>query len=426
MGINSTVRTTSINHLTFTNLQQLDQLDGLAVKRAAFALPENTIYLDGNSLGAMPKVAAERAQQVLLSQWADDLIKSWNCHNWIDLPLTVGDKIGRLVGSASGQVICCDSTSVNLFKLLSSAMLMQPGRTVVLSQAGNFPTDLYMVQGLASLLGENSCQLQLVEEEAELEPALTEQVAVLLLTQVDFRSGRLLDMQRLTQLAHDKGILVIWDLAHSAGALPVALDQCNVDFAVGCGYKYLNGGPGAPAFLYAARRHHTQISQPLSGWMGHKTPFSFDKHFEKAPGIMQFLTGTPPVLSMSVLDAALEVFSDVDLTALREKSLALSSCFHQLVLQHSCLNDLQLLTPLNPLQRGSQLAYRHPEAYVLCQALIKQGVIADFRAPDILRLGFTPLYLRFIDIWTAVEILADIVRSGEYQQAGYAVRHKVT
>ncbi|MDP2713318.1 kynureninase [Rheinheimera sp.] len=411
--------------LDYAQLQQYDAQDALGTKRAAFELPQNTIYLDGNSLGAMPKVAAMRAQQVLVTQWSQDLIKSWNSHSWIDLPSTVGEKIARLIGAAPGQVISCDSTSVNLFKVLSSAMLLQPGRNIVLSQAGNFPTDLYMVEGLASLLGEQNCQLQLVDNSA-LETALTEQVAVLMLTQVDFRSGRLLNMQRLTQLAQDKGILVIWDLAHSVGALPIELDACNVDFAVGCGYKYLNGGPGAPAFLYAARRHHAQISQPLSGWMGHKTPFSFDKHYEKAPGIMQFLTGTPPVLSMSVLDAALEVFSDVNLAALREKSLALSNCFHQLVLQHSCLNDLQLLTPLNPLQRGSQLAYRHPDAYALCQALIKQGVIVDFRAPDILRLGFTPLYLRFIDIWTAVEILADIVRSGEYQQACYAVRHKVT
>lgn len=411
--------------LNYSDLQQLDQHDPLCAKRQAFSLPDNTLYLDGNSLGAMPKVAAERAQQVLLTQWAADLIKSWNSHNWIDLPLQVGNKIGRLIGAADGQVICCDSTSINLFKVLASAMLMQPGRSVVLSQAGNFPTDLYMVEGLASLLGTQNCQLQLVEDTA-LEQAITTDVAVLLLTQVDFRSGRLLDMQHLTQLAHASGVLVIWDLAHSAGALPIALDNCEVDFAVGCGYKYLNGGPGAPAFLYAARRHHANIRQPLSGWMGHNSPFNFDKHYEKASGIKQFLTGTPPVLSMSVLDAALDIFNDVDMPQLRDKSLALSRSFHQLVQQHECLHTLTLITPLIDQQRGSQLAYQHPNAYELCQALITQGVIADFRAPNILRLGFTPLYLRYIDMWTAVEILADIVRSAEYKKAQYSIRQKVT
>lgn len=417
---------TALNQtLSYSDLQQRDLQDALASKRQAFLLPDDTIYLDGNSLGAMPKVAAERAQQVLLTQWATDLITSWNRHNWIDLPLQVSNKIGRLIGAADDQVICCDSTSVNLFKVLASAMLIQPGRSVVLSQAGNFPTDLYMVEGLTSLLGAQHCQLQLVEENA-LEQAITTDVAVLMLTQVDFRSGRLLDMQRLTELAHAKGVLVIWDLAHSAGALPIALDNCEVDFAVGCGYKYLNGGPGAPAFVYAAKRHHASIRQPLSGWMGHNTPFSFDKHYEKSSGIKQFLTGTPPVLSMSVLDAALDVFNDVDMVQLRDKSLALGHSFAQLVKQHDCLQSLTLITPLIEQQRGSQLAYQHPDAYALCQALIKQGVIADYRAPNILRLGFTPLYLRYIDMWTAVEILADIMRSNEYKKAEYAVKQKVT
>ncbi|WP_372627465.1 kynureninase [Arsukibacterium sp.] len=412
--------------LGLTQLEKRDAQDSLAAKRDAFILPPNTIYLDGNSLGAMPKVAATRAQEVLATQWSLDLIKSWNSHSWIDLPSTVGEKIARLIGATPGQVISCDSTSVNLFKVLSSAMLMQQGRSIVLSQQGNFPTDLYMVEGLANLLGEQHCQLQLVTDQSDIEAQLSKDVAVLMLTQVDFRSGRLLDMQRLTKLAHAKGILVIWDLAHSAGALPIELDACNVDFAVGCGYKYLNGGPGAPAFLYAAKRHHANLRQPLSGWMGHKTPFSFDKHYQNAPGIEQFLTGTPPILSMSVLDAALDVFADVKMSQLRQKSLGLSRCFHQLVGQHASLNELKLLTPLAEEERGSQLAYQHPNAYALCQALIKRGVIADFRAPDILRLGFTPLYLRYTDIWHAVAILADIVSSNEYLKPEYAVRHKVT
>jgi len=411
--------------ISCADLQQRDADDPLHTKRAEFYLPDNTLYLDGNSLGAMPKIAAQRAAQVVNQQWGDSLIKSWNLHQWIDLPFTVGDKIGQLIGAETGQVVCCDSTSVNLFKVLCAALSLQPERNVVLSVNGNFPTDLYMVQGLAALSGNTRCQLKLVDQD-ELELAITPQIAVLMLTQVDFRSGRLFDMAELTRKAQQQGILVVWDLAHSAGALPVALDKCNVDFAVGCGYKYLNGGPGAPAFLYAAKRHHAQLQQPLSGWMGHKTPFSFSPEYEKANGIAQFLTGTPPVLSMSILDAALEVFNDVDMTQLREKSLALTDCFHQLVTQHDCLSTLQRITPTAKSQRGSQLAYRHPHAYAICQALIKYGVIADYRAPDILRLGFTPLYLRYVDLWTAVELLADVVRSKEYLQAEYQLKHKVT
>tara|TARA_B100001059_G_scaffold27794_1_gene22534 strand:+ start:43662 stop:44972 length:1311 start_codon:yes stop_codon:yes gene_type:complete len=419
-------------------LQQCDEKDPLADKRNAFILPENTLYLDGNSLGAMPKVAAERAQQVLSQQWPQDLIKSWNSHGWIDLPARVGEKIAPLIGAAAGQVISCDSTSVNLFKVLSSAMLLQSAgktnRNVVLSQKGNFPTDLYMVEGLATLLGEQHCRLKLIEdsdnthalEQALTDPELAAAVAVVMLTQVDFRSGRLLNMQRLTELAQANGIIVIWDLAHSAGALPVELDACNVDFAVGCGYKYLNGGPGAPAFIYAAKRHHQKLTQPLTGWMGHSAPFSFTSQYQKADGIAQFLTGTPAVLSMSVLDAALDVFSDVDMMLLRQKSLALSRYFHLLVQQHECLAQLRLLTPQQSAERGSQLAYQHKDAYAICQALIKHGVVADFRAPDILRLGFTPLYLRYSDIWHAAATLAKLVKTGEYLQPQYRVKHKVT
>ncbi|MCC5451758.1 kynureninase [Rheinheimera sp. UJ51] len=411
--------------MNYQELLQLDQKDPLHKLREAFVLPDDTIYLDGNSLGPMPKVCAERAQEVLHQQWSQDLIKSWNTHQWIELPSKVGSKIAALIGAAPEQVICCDSTSINLFKVLSSALLLQPKRRIVLSFNGNFPTDLYMVQGLSSLIGEDRCEMQLVEE-AELEQALTEQIAVLLLSHVDFRSGKLLDMARITKLAQQQGILVIWDLAHSAGALPVALDVCQVDFAVGCGYKYLNGGPGAPAFLYVAKRHLSKVSQPLSGWMGHKAPFAFTIQYEKPAGIEHFLTGTPPVISMSVLDAALDVFADVNMQTVRAKSLALANTFHQLLTSHAELHDLTLLTPLAEAERGSQLAYRHPQAYALCQALIKRGVIADFRAPDILRLGFTPLYLRYIDMWIAIEIFSDVVKTAEYLKAEYAVKQKVT
>ena len=264
--------------MNFDEIITLDKADLLAKKRLEFDLPANTIYLDGNSLGALPKVVKSRVAEVVSQQWGNDLIKSWNSHSWIDLPIKVGEKIAPIIGAGQGQVICCDSISVNLFKLLCSALKLNSERTVVLSTKDNFPTDLYMVQGLSDLLGPDLCQLQMVEEQ-DIQQSLTESVAALLLTQVNFRTGRLLDMAKLTQLAHDKGVLVIWDLAHSAGALPVELDKCEVDFAVGCGYKYLNGGPGSPAFLYVAKRHQQAVKQPLSGWMGHAKPFAFDAQY---------------------------------------------------------------------------------------------------------------------------------------------------
>ena len=403
----------------------LDKADPLAEKRHEFDLPQNTIYLDGNSLGALPKAVKAKVAEVVSLQWGSHLIKSWNSHNWIDLPIKVGEKIASIIGAAQGQVICCDSTSVNLFKVLSSALALNPTRNRVLSTNDNFPTDLYMVQGLSELLGADLCQLQLVEEQ-QIEQNLTDSVAVLLLTQVNFRTGQLLDMQKLTQLAHKKGILVIWDLAHSAGALPVELDKCNVDFAVGCGYKYLNGGPGAPAFLYVAQRHLCSVKQPLSGWMGHKSPFTFNKNYQSAKNINQFLCGTPSIISMSALDTALDVWQDVEMQQIRDKSIALSNVFIKAIQMHGCLNELHLCSPTIDNQRGSQLAFSHHEAFAICQALIEKGVIADFRAPNILRFGFTPLYTSFKDIWDAVTILANIVESQLYKEPCFNVAAKVT
>jgi len=403
----------------------MDAADVLAHKRAEFELPPDTVYLDGNSLGCLPLSAKARAQQVIEQQWGRDLIKSWNVHQWIDLPVCAGEKIARIIGAGPGQVICCDSISVNLFKLLSAALNMQPGRCVVLSQSGNFPTDLYMVQGLRDLLGAEHCQLQLVDD-TQLEDSLTGEVAVLLLSHVNFRSGLIYDMHRLTQLAHAQGILVIWDLAHSAGVLPLQLDACDVDFAVGCGYKYLNGGPGAPAFMYVARRHQDNIRQPLSGWMGHKAPFEFYPYYEPADGMSRFLTGTPPVLSMSVLDAALDVYADVDMLQVRAKSLALGNLFVTLVAQSPVLTDLVLDSPANDTCRGSQLAYRHPDAYAICQAMIAHGVIGDFRAPDIFRVGFSPLYLRYQDIHHSVKVLEELIASDTWREPRYQSRGKVT
>lgn len=411
--------------MNFDDISALDKADPLAKKRLEFDLPTNTVYLDGNSLGALPTAVKSRIADVVSKQWGNHLIRSWNDHHWIDLPISVGNKIAPIVGAELGQVICCDSISVNLFKLLSSALSLNSARSIVLSTQDNFPTDLYMVQGLSDLLGPDLCQLQLVAEE-QIEQSLNEDVAVLLLTQVNFRTGQLLNMEKLTQLAHKQGILVIWDLAHSAGALPVELDKCKVDFAVGCGYKYLNGGPGAPAFLYVAKRHHALVKQPLSGWMGHAKPFTFDPEYKSASNINQFLSGTPCVISMSALDAALDVWQDVDMSEIRQKSIALCDVFIRTVQMHDCLHELKLCSPSAANQRGSQLAFSHDNAFAICQALIEKGVIADFRAPNILRFGFTPLYTSFEDIWQAVTILVDVVTSELYKEPRFNLALKVT
>jgi kynureninase len=411
--------------MKFADIEALEKTDPLAAKRNEFELKEDTVYLDGNSLGALPKSVKKRLNEVVELQWGQDLIKSWNQHQWIDLPQTVGEKIASLIGAKAGQVISCDSISVNLFKVLCSAMRLNPNRSVVLSTADNFPTDLYMVQGLSELLSSQRCELKTVPE-GDIECSLDESVSVLLLTQVNFRTGKLLDMKRLTELAHKKGIIVIWDLAHSAGALPIELDACQVDFAVGCGYKYLNGGPGSPAFLYVAERHLKNSKQPLCGWMGHSQPFAFSPHYQTPENINHYLTGTPSVLAMSALDAALDIWQDVDIHQVREKSLALADVFMTLVEQYPTLNSLTLCSTREKHERGSQIAYSHDNAYAICQALIDKGVIADFRAPNILRFGFTPLYTSYTDVWTAVNHLIAIVENKTFLAPEYNRRAKVT
>jgi kynureninase len=403
----------------------LDMLDSLKLKRYEFILPENTIYMDGNSLGPLTKAAKNRVASVLEQQWGNDLIHGWNKHHWIDLPLTVGDKIAALIGAEKGQVIACDSTSVNLFKVLASALKINPQRHVVLSQRDNFPTDLYMAQGLSEFLGDEACQLKSVDPELLLE-SLDDSIAVLMLTQVNFRSGRLHDMQKLTKRAHEKGVLVVWDLAHSAGALEITLDQCEVDFAVGCGYKYLNGGPGAPAFIYAAKKHHQDMTQPLSGWMGHAAPFEFEHDYRAGEAMLRFLAGTPNILSLVALDAALDVFSQVDMGAIRSKSIGLSELFMSCVDATLSLQEFELLSPPNALERGSQLAYSHEHAFAISQALIAHNVVVDFRAPNIIRFGFTPLYLSFQDVWRSAQVLINIVEQQLYLDPKYHTRSKVT
>ncbi len=403
----------------------LDAADPLAHLQRHFHQPEGVIYLDGNSLGLMPNATLDKVQEVTQQQWGQDLITSWNKHGWIDLPLNIGDRIGNLVGAAPGQTICCDSISVNLFKLLAAGLKLRPGRNKVLSTQDNFPTDLYMVQGLQALLGEQKCQLQLVEENKLLD-SIDADTAVLMATEVNFRTGKRLDIGALTQAAHNSGALMLVDLAHSTGVMPVALDAWQVDFAVGCTYKYLNAGPGAPAFAYVARAHQHNLNQPLYGWMGHNNAFAFSPQYEPASDIKQLLVGTPPVISMSAVASALDVYDLTDISEIRQKSKQLTAFFQELVGQSQHCRVLRCISPSDPEQRGSQLCYEYEQGYGLCQALIARGVIADFRAPSYIRFGFAPLYNSFQQIADAVAIMEDILSKQTHLQPQFQVRNKVT
>lgn len=405
-------------------IERLDRSDPLRPKRESFSIPEGLIYLDGNSLGVLPKAVPERMAQVIQQEWGTDLIRSWNLHGWIDLPLEVGAKIARLVGAEPGEVVAADSTSVNLFKVLLAALNLRPKRKVIVSDIDNFPTDLYIAQGIKELLG-GVYELRLVRKGA-LEAAIDDSVAVVMLTEVDYRTGYRYDMRYMTKLTHRYGALSLWDLAHSAGAFPVGLNECEADFAVGCGYKYLNGGPGAPAFLFVAKKHQEAVFPFLSGWMGHKAPFAFMPEYVAAEDIRRFTVGTPSVLGMSALDAALEVFGGVDMAEVREKSLRLTDLFIELMEPLCAAYGFQLATPREHERRGSQVSYAHPEGYAVMQALIDSGVIGDFRAPDIMRFGFTPLYLRYADVWEAVQRLETVMCTGKWREPRFRVREKVT
>ena len=406
-------------------IKALDSADPFAEVRKAFSIPVNKIYLDGNSLGPLTLVAKQRALEVIEKQWGNDLIASWNLHDWINLPITVGEKIAPLLGASSNQTICCDSVSINLFKLITCALAGNPERTTILSTTNNFPTDLYVAEGIQRLLGGNRCRLQLVENH-ELNSALKQKPGVLLLTQTDYRTGEIFDIEELTSQAHANGTPVIWDLSHSVGVLPLEMDKWNVDFAVGCTYKYLNGGPGAPAFLYVAHNQQENCVQPLSGWMGHKAPFEFLSNYTACNGINKFLSGTPPILSMSVLDAALAVYEKIDIHQLREKSIQLTELFMSLLGKTGTLRQLQLCSPISAKIRGSQLAFAHQNSFGISQALAAKQVIADFRSPDLLRFGFSPLTLRYEDIWLAVEALQEVMAEEQYLLPEYNKKLKVT
>ena len=409
---------------TRAEFAELDAADPLAGWRERFALPEGVIYLDGNSLGALPKATGALLREVIERQWGEGLITSWNRHGWIDLPGRVGAKIAHLIGAAADEVVVCNSISVNLFKLITAALELRPGRRIILTERGNFPTDLYVAQGLCRLLGER-VELRAVASQ-ELEAALDADTALLMLTHVDYRSGRMHDMARLSAAAHAKGALVLWDLAHSAGTVPVELDAAGADLAVGCGYKYLNGGPGAPAFLFVAERWQEQARQPLTGWFGHREPFAFKADYRPAAGIGRFLAGTPPILSLKALEVGVDLLLEVDRQALRTKSMALTDAFIALVEERCAGHGFMLASPRDPARRGSQVAFRHEEGYPIMQALIARGVIGDFRAPDLLRFGFAPLYVRFVDLFDAIAILQQIMDERAWDCAELKQRAAVT
>ncbi|KLE32235.1 kynureninase [Aurantiacibacter gangjinensis] len=404
---------------------RLDASDTLRECRALFEIADDVAYFDGNSLGALPKAAPARIAEVVQSEWGQRLISSWNDADgegagWIDLPQRIGAKIAPLIGARRGEVIVADSVSINLFKLISAALAMRPGRKVVLSEPGNFPTDLYMVEGLEMQDLAERC----LAERADIEAALDDNVALLMLTHVHYKTGEMFDMARLTKAAHDAGALVLWDLSHSVGAVPVDLNAVGADFAVGCGYKYLNGGPGAPAFAFVAERHQQALKQPLSGWMGHARPFDFTDDYEPAPGIDRLLCGTPQILSMSALEVGVDLMAGIGVDALVAKSRALSEFTREAMAQ--VVPELECVSPADPETRGSQLSWRHADAYALCQALIARRIIGDFRAPDVLRMGFAPAYVRYVDCARLVTELRDILDSGEWRKVEYAQRGAVT
>ena len=409
--------------ITRPAVEAMDARDPLGGCRARFALPAGVIYLDGNSLGALPVTTSERVGQVI-EAWGRDLIGSWNRHDWIGWPRRVGNRIARLIGARAGEVIVADSTSINVFKLLAAALDLSRDRRVILSETDNFPTDLHVAQGLSHLLG-NTVELRTVEAE-DLPRALGGDVGVLMLTHVNYRTGAMHDMAALTAAAHEAGALALWDLSHSAGAMPLALNEVSVDLAVGGGYKFLNGGPGAPAYLFVAERWLEQIRPALSGWMGHARPFAFEAAYEPAPGIERLLAGTPPMLSLAALDAGIETFDGVDLGLARAKSVALGALFRQLVAQECAGLGLRLVSPADPECCGSQVCYAHPEAYAIVQALIARGVIGDFRAPDVARFGLAPLYVRHVDVFDAVAALREILMTRAWDQPRFRARALVT
>ena len=410
----------------FTRKQALalDRADPLKRKAKEFSLPKDIIYLDGNSLGVLPKAARARVKHAVDVEWGDDLITSWNKHGWWHLPRVTGDKIARLIGAETGSVIVADTISVNLFKVLSAAVQKRHERKIILSDSGNFPSDLYVAQGLTQFMSDGHA-LKVVEPEAILD-SITEDVAVVMVTETDYRSARRHDMKAVTAKAHEKGALVIWDLAHSAGAVPGRLMEVDADFAIGCTYKYLNGGPGSPAFVFVHPRLQNDVIPALVGWWGHAKPFGFEQQFRPADGVTRFQCGTQPILSMQALDAALDVWADVDMDVVYAKAQKQCQIFTELVEERLGHHGLTLYGSRDWASRGSHVCLRHEQSYAIMQALISKGVIGDFRAPDMMRFGFTPLYVSYADVFDAVEILAKIMDRRLWDKPKFMAKAAVT
>lgn len=408
--------------LSLEDARALDAADSLRPFRERFVLPDGLIYLDGNSLGALPKATVARQRDIVEEQWGEELIRSWNSRGWIEAPQRIGARIAGLIGAQPHEVIVADSVTVNLFKLIVAAAALSPDRPVLLSEAGNFHTDLHVASGAAEL-----AKLRLdIAPRDEIESRIGADTNLLLLTHVHFKAGFRFDMAEVTARAKAAGARTLWDLSHSAGAVPLHLNRDGAELAVGCGYKYLNGGPGAPAFLYVAEHLQERLVSPLRGWMGHAAPFAFTDDYVPAPGIARFLAGTPPILSLAALESGIATFDGVAMDTVWAKSVALFDAFLALVEQRCAGHDLDCISPREPERRGSHISFRHPHAFELCQALIADGVIGDFRAPDVIRFGLTPLYLGYEDLWEAVERLRTILETGRWREPRFAVRGKVT
>lgn len=415
----------SLKKVTRADTEKMDGADPIAHLRDRFTLPEGDIYLDGNSLGALPLGVMERLERAVLKEWGQGLIRSWNDADWYPAPQRAAAAIARLIGAGADEVIVCDSTSVNLFKVLIGALRMRKDRKIIVSEIGNFPTDVYINAEAAKIMG---CELRCVMPE-EVEQAIEdagENLAAVQLTHVHYKTGRVYDMAGITKRVQELGGLAIWDLAHSAGALPVDLNACNADFAIGCGYKYLNGGPGAPAFVFVAKRHIEAMNQPLPGWHGHAEPFAFTQTYKPHPGIDRMLTGTASQLATLALETALKVFEDVDMNVLRQKNMALGDLFIALAEQELGGMGFNLASPKDPKARGSQVSLTHENGYAIMQAVIARGVVGDFRAPDILRFGFAAPYVRYVDIWDAVAHIRDVMETAEWKRPEFNERRAVT
>ncbi|WP_116521903.1 kynureninase [Achromobacter insuavis] len=406
-----------------------DRQDPLAPLKARFDLPPGVLYMDGNSLGVMPRAAAARAAEVITQEWGTGLIRSWNTAGWFELPSRLGDKLAGLLGAKEGELVITDTTSLNIFKALAASLRIQqkrqPKRRVILSERDNFPTDLYMIQGMIDLL-QQGYEMRLIDDELPLDRALDDEVAVVLLSHVNYRSGQMHDMAAVTRQAHERGALIIWDLAHAAGAVPVDLNGADADYAVGCTYKYLNGGPGSPAFIWVAPRHIPDFWQPLSGWWGHQRPFDMTVAYEPAGGIRRYLCGTQPIVSLAMVECGLDVAREADMAEVRKKSLALADLFIALIEERCAGHPLTLVTPRDHAERGSHVSLRHPNGYEVMQALIARGLIGDYREPEVLRFGLTPLYFGYADVWDAVEILKDVLDSKAWDKPEFKQRSAVT